>query len=270
MAFSIQLRRDTSANWGLINPVLKRGEPGYETDTNKLKIGNGTSAWNVLAYINPDIVIPEPEPVVSVPAGAITAFAGITAPSGWLVCNGVAVSRTTYPDLFTAIGTLYGQGNGSTTFNLPNLLGRMPVGFNSGETEFNAMGKTGGAKTHELTQTEMPRHTHTQNSHNHTQNSHGHTLTDNGHTHATNTRGDDGSALAGSTNTYRFTDAANSTLNTGSSTTGITISDTTATNQAQTAVNQFAGGTATTQAATNGAAHNNLQPYIALNYIIKT
>ena len=271
MAFSIQLRKDTSVNWGLVNPVLKRGEPGFETDTNKLKIGNGTTAWNVLPYINPDIVIP-PTPAIPdpIPPGTITAFAGISAPNGWLICNGVAVSRTTFAALFAALGTLYGQGNGSSTFNLPNLLGRTVVGWTSGENEFNALGRVGGSKTHALTQTEMPRHTHIQNSHNHTQDSHNHTLTDPGHTHSTNTRGDDGSTLAGTTNTYRFTDAVNPTLNTSSSTTGITLSATTATNQAATATNQFSGGTATTQVGADGAAHNNLQPYISLNYIIKT
>lgn len=50
MAFSIQLRKDTSANWGAVNPVLLRGEPGFETDTGKLKIGDGTTAWNALDY----------------------------------------------------------------------------------------------------------------------------------------------------------------------------------------------------------------------------
>ena len=58
-----------------------------------------------------------------VPAGAIMAFAMNSAPSGWLSANGSAVSRTTYATLFTAIGTTYGSGNGSTTFNLPNLSG---------------------------------------------------------------------------------------------------------------------------------------------------
>jgi hypothetical protein len=50
VAFSIQLRRDTSANWGSVNPVLLRGEPGFETDTGKLKIGDGNTAWNTLDY----------------------------------------------------------------------------------------------------------------------------------------------------------------------------------------------------------------------------
>lgn len=64
----------------------------------------------------------------SAPAGSILMFGGTTAPTGWLLCNGSAVSRTTYATLFTAIGTNYGVGDGSSTFNLPDLQGRMPVG----------------------------------------------------------------------------------------------------------------------------------------------
>jgi microcystin-dependent protein len=94
------------------------------------------------------------------PVGTINMFAGSSAPTGWLLCNGAAISRTTYSDLFTVIGTTYGSGDGSTTFNLPNLKGKFPVGYNTGETEFNSLGKTGGEKTHVLTATEMPSHTH--------------------------------------------------------------------------------------------------------------
>ena len=80
------------------------------------------------------------------PPGLISMFAGSTAPTGWLICDGSAVSRTTYADLFSAIGTTYGNGNGSTTFNLPNLQGRVPVGYKSSDSDFNSMGKTGGGK----------------------------------------------------------------------------------------------------------------------------
>lgn len=62
------------------------------------------------------------------PAGVIAPYAGSAAPSGWLLCHGQAVSRTTFAALFTAIGTTYGSGDGSTTFNLPDLRGRVPVG----------------------------------------------------------------------------------------------------------------------------------------------
>lgn len=63
-----------------------------------------------------------------VPTGSMMAYAGSSAPSGWLLCAGQAVSRTTYAALFSAISTAYGAGDGSTTFNLPDLRGRIPAG----------------------------------------------------------------------------------------------------------------------------------------------
>lgn len=84
-----------------------------------------------------------------------------TAPTGWLLCDGSAVSRTTYADLFDAIGTAYGTGDGSTTFNLPDGRGRMFIGAGTG-TGLTArfLGDTGGAETHQLTLAEMPAHGH--------------------------------------------------------------------------------------------------------------
>ena len=98
-----------------------------------------------------------------IPAGVISMYGGSTVPSGWLICDGRAVSRTTYSRLFSAIGTTYGAGNGSTTFNLPNLKGRVPVGLDTSQTEFNSLGKTGGEKKHTLTVNEMPSHNHVMN-----------------------------------------------------------------------------------------------------------
>lgn len=98
----------------------------------------------------------------STPSGAILQYAASTAPTGWLLCDGTAVSRVDYADLFAVIGTTYGTGNGSTTFNLPNLKGRVPAGRDASQTEFTPLGKTGGAKTHTLSVAEMPSHTHVQ------------------------------------------------------------------------------------------------------------
>lgn len=66
------------------------------------------------------------------PAGAVSPFGGTSAPTGWLFCDGSAVSRTTYADLFTAIGTACGTGDGSTTFNLPDYRGRFMRGVDHG------------------------------------------------------------------------------------------------------------------------------------------
>ena len=66
------------------------------------------------------------------PTGMVCHFANVTAPDGWLECNGAAVSRTTYAALFAAIGTVYGAGNGSTTFNIPDLRGQFVRGWDNG------------------------------------------------------------------------------------------------------------------------------------------
>lgn len=96
----------------------------------------------------------------TLPIGSITAYGKETAPANWLICDGSEVNRKTYSDLFKVIGTKYGEGNGSTTFNLPNLKGRVPVGLDSSDTDFNTIGKIGGEKTHTLTIDEMPSHGH--------------------------------------------------------------------------------------------------------------
>jgi len=94
-------------------------------------------------------------------AGVISIFGGTVAPSGWMICDGAAVSRTTYAELFAAIGTTYGTGNGTSTFNIPDFRGRVPTGFDPNQDEFRNLGDKGGAKTHTLTVNEMPSHTHT-------------------------------------------------------------------------------------------------------------
>jgi microcystin-dependent protein len=94
------------------------------------------------------------------PIGTMLPFAGSTPVGRWLLCDGAAVSRTTYARLFAIIGETYGAGDGSTTFNLPNLKGRVLVGLDAAQTEFDTLGEVGGAKTHTLTTAELPAHTH--------------------------------------------------------------------------------------------------------------
>jgi prepilin-type N-terminal cleavage/methylation domain-containing protein len=85
-----------------------------------------------------------------------------SAPSGYLLEDGSAVSRTTYSGLFALTGTTYGAGDGSTTFNLPDSRGRVAVNLSSLDAEFNVIGKKYGEKTHVNTVAELPSHSHDQ------------------------------------------------------------------------------------------------------------
>jgi len=92
--------------------------------------------------------------------GMMMLYGGTSAPTGWLLCDGAAISRTTYLALFTAIGTAFGSGDGSTTFNVPDLRGRFPAG-KAGSGTFVTLGSTGGVET-------LPNHTHSTPAHTHT------------------------------------------------------------------------------------------------------
>lgn len=159
-----------------------------------------------------------PLPVGGLPAGSIMAWGTNTPPANWLIADGSAVSRSLYSSLFAVIGTQYGAGDGTTTFNLPDLRGRVPVGRNGGT--FGTLGATGGAETHTLTEAQIPPHTHSWSS------------------QSTNDVND---FLGGSSASYGISASYNSSTNYGSF-----LSNT--------------GG---------GQAHNNLQPYQVVNYIIK-
>jgi microcystin-dependent protein len=189
------------------------------------------------------------------PAGSLLPFAGSSAPDGFLLCDGSAVSRSTYSALFSAIGEAYGVGDGSTTFNLPDLRGRIPVGKDDmggaaasrltsagSGVDGSTLGADGGAETHQLTEDEMPSHTHTQNAHTHTQNAHAHTakIPSSGFSNAYNVNYVGGSNIGG----YN----------------GSAINSATATNQNTTATNQDTG---------NDDEHNNVQPSLVVNYLIR-
>jgi microcystin-dependent protein len=105
----------------------------------------------------------------SVPAGSVIPYAGTTNPTGWLFCAGQAINRTTYSVLFAVIGTTYGVGDGSTTFNIPDLRGRLVAGQDdmggtsanrltgqSGGVNGDVLGASGGAETHTLTAGQLP------------------------------------------------------------------------------------------------------------------
>ena len=107
------------------------------------------------------------------PAGLVAPFAGAAAPDGWLLCHGQAVPRADHAALFAAIGTVYGAGDGQTTFNLPDLRGRAVAGKDdmggnaagrltdqAGGVDGDALGAAGGAERHALTGAELAAHSH--------------------------------------------------------------------------------------------------------------
>lgn len=92
----------------------------------------------------------------TLPIGTEVLFAGTVAPSGWFFEDGSEKSRTKYKELFDVIGTRFGEGDSSTTFNLPDRRGTVPVGLDPNDEDFNVLGKTGGEKEHTLTMFELP------------------------------------------------------------------------------------------------------------------
>lgn len=109
----------------------------------------------------------------AMPVGSVIDFAGAAAPAGWLLCYGQAVSRTAYAALFSVIGTVFGAGDGSTTFNVPDARGRVSAGRDnmggtsanrltnlSGGLDGDVLGATGGAEVHQLTADQNGPHTH--------------------------------------------------------------------------------------------------------------
>lgn len=96
-----------------------------------------------------------------IPVGGLMPYAGATSPEGWLLCDGTAINRTTYANLFALIGTTYGSGNGTTTFNVPDMRSRMPIGAGAGTgLTSRALAATGGAESVVIASGNLPTHTH--------------------------------------------------------------------------------------------------------------
>ena len=156
--------------------------------------------------------------------GEIKMWTGTSAPTGYLLCDGSAVSRTVYSALYAVLGTTYGSGDGSTTFNLPNFTNRMPIGAG----DLYANGGTGGSKDAIVVS-----HTHTAS------------VTDPGHSHTDN----GGNLTYGTTSGPDSGQSWSNSHNTGTSTTGISVSVST-----------------TGSSGTNA----NLPPYLGVRFIVKT
>jgi microcystin-dependent protein len=96
----------------------------------------------------------------TMPLGSVIMYANTLTPnSKWVICNGQAISRATYADLFALVGTTFGAGDGTTTFNVPDTDGRLVAGYDSGDSEYD-MGDVGGTSSHTITNNELPRHHH--------------------------------------------------------------------------------------------------------------
>tara|TARA_Y200000002_G_scaffold13632_1_gene11008 strand:+ start:1653 stop:2432 length:780 start_codon:yes stop_codon:yes gene_type:complete len=197
-----------------------------------------------------------------VPSGALTAYAGSSAPTGWLLADGSAVSRTTYATLFAAIGTTYGAGNGSSTFNLPNIGGRTIAGKESSASNLTStygpdgstLGATGGAQSVTLTGAQSGEKGH---SHTLTMNQHNHSFTGDSHSHTLSYGLDNFHDISGSTPSGNF--ASGQSKSTSSVQVSGSIGNTTST-----------GSVSSVSAANASSAHSSVQPTIILNYIIKT
>jgi microcystin-dependent protein len=187
------------------------------------------------------------------PTGALTPYAGTSAPGGWLLCDGAAVSRTTYAALFAVVGVAYGAGNGSTTFNLPDLRGRVPTGRDTGQTEFDVLGETGGQKSVTLTEAQLPSHGHSAGTLA--------TSSSGAHTH-------DIDKMTGQTvDTVHGHTIGNTVAQGGAVATGFVGAANVTVTSAGAHTHTVTGSVA---AAGSGQAHDNLAPYVVTNYIIKT
>ena len=192
--------------------------------------------------------------------GTVILHAAAAAPAGWLVLDGSAVSRATYAALFAILGTLYGSGDGSTTFNLPDMRGRAAVGAGQGSGLTNRpLGTPFGVESHALATSELPSHSHTYVDPGHT---HTAPTVDSvpDHTHTYNTYvvgGSSSGALRGDSTLTLRTTTLEAAVSSGSHTHDVGL-NTTAT---------FGSPTTATG---GGGAHNNMHPSIVLNFIIKT
>ncbi len=185
------------------------------------------------------------------PTGSLVMFGGGTAPDGWLLCQGQAISRSTYVNLFNVIGTTFGAGDGSTTFNIPDMQNKMP------RMDVPELGLTGGAEVH----------SHSVADHTHTIDNHAHTIeggTTPAHAHMYHTQ-------SGSPNVFSERQTGVPSWTSGQETDATSRTST----DAHTAGVKVSGVTATAALtpSTNGNDTGytwSFPPYLNLNFIIKT
>lgn len=217
------------------------------------------------------------------PTGAVVPFGGSTVPAGFLLCNGQAVSRETYAGLFTVIGTTYGAGDGSTTFEVPDLRQRFPLGKSTSGTG-SVLGEAGGAIDHTHTQ---PTHTHSGPSHTH---SNPNTSSAGSHAHSQGNTGSGGShshgagtmATGGSNNNGTVSSSGGSVRPLANHTHNITGTTTSAGSHSHSNPNTASGGSHSHTQGSTGASGTGQTgasggdttgsanpPYLTVNYLIR-
>lgn len=271
-SLATRIGQEAKALWAAVNAKAPTNNPtltGTVTLPSTTSIGNVSSTElgyvdgvtsGIQSQLNAKANSSHSHAIADTPSGSLTAYAGPSAPSGWLLCYGQAVSRTTYADLFAVIGTTYGAGDGSTTFNLPDLRGRVVAGVDNmggsdaGRLDWaNTPGTAGGAQTHTLTEQESGLQNH---SHGVSDPGHNHGISDPGHNHGLYQIIGGGGAFApnyamgNAVVAYAVTVAGTTGISINSKTTGISVNYSGAYNANQ--------------------PHNNMQPTMLLNWIIKT
>lgn len=197
--------------------------------------------------------------------GSISIYTGASVPEGYLVCDGSAVSRSEYSDLFDVIGVTYGVGDGETTFNLPDLSSRVGMGFSTNYME----GNSGGEASHVLDVSETPTHSHVIPAHGHANTiaiktpQLAHTITTQPSFTYVYPSGSAAHYLQ--VNKHLYNTRANASM---SRATSVAISDHAAT--ACTMSGSITDCAAMTSGdAGDGNAHNNMMPYLALVFLIQ-
>lgn len=148
------------------NPFVTTGKIASTTDLGLIKIGANLSitsdgTLNAIGGGGGGGTVSD-----TLPIGSVVEWYSETIPDNWLICDGKEISRTEYAELFAVLDTTYGAGDGSTTFNIPNMSSRFAVGLNKDDTDFNALGKIGGSKNEDITHNHtVPGHTHTTANH---------------------------------------------------------------------------------------------------------
>jgi microcystin-dependent protein len=200
-------------------------------------------------------------------------YGAVTPPSGWLICDGSAVSRTQYSNLFAIISTTWGIGDGSSTFNLPDLRDCFPIGASASK----ALTSAGGEATHTLSVAELAAHTHAGVNHLHDLQNHTHLGVDHLHSLQNHTHSYNAFAAVAAGQGYNIQPGGGFYVgNVASSTGGPSTPTTGAADRGLTTAGPSINNTGaadrdlTTSSVGSGVPHNTIPPYRAVNFIIKS